>query len=50
MSLIGREIENHIAEIKIGKFEKAGFTKGGNILDNLFVQGECVEEKNRWWQ
>ena len=31
MSLIGREIEKHIAENKIGKFEQAGFTKGGNI-------------------
>ena len=27
MSLIGREIEKHIAENKIGKFEQAGFTK-----------------------
>ena len=31
MSLIGREIEKHIGENKIGKFEQAGFTKGGNI-------------------
>ena len=37
MSLIGREIENHIVENKIDKFEQAGFTKGGNILDNLFI-------------
>ena len=54
MSLIGREIENHVAENKIEKFEQAGFTKGENILDNLFILRECVEEtyrkKTRWWQ
>ena len=44
MSLIGREIEKHIAEYKIGKFEQVGFTKGENILDNLFILRECVEE------
>ena len=27
MSLIGREIEKHVAENKIEKFEQAGFTK-----------------------
>ena len=47
MSLIGREIENHAAENKIEKFEQAGFTKGGNILDNLFILRECVEETYR---
>ena len=46
MSLIGREIENHVAENKIEKFEQAGFTKGGNIL-NLFILRECVEETYR---
>ena len=52
MSLIGREIEKHIAENKIGKFKQAGFTKDGNILDNLFIIRECIEEtyrkKSRW--
>ena len=52
MSLIGREIEKHVAENKIEKIEQAGFTKGGNILDNLFMLRECVEETyrtvNRW--
>ena len=48
MSLIGREIEKHVAENKIEKFEQAGFTKGGNILDNLFIIRECVEETYRW--
>ena len=43
MSLKEREIEKHIAENKIGKFEQAGF-KGENILDNLFILRECVEE------
>ena len=43
VSLIGREIEKHIAENKIEKFEQAGFTKGGNILDNLFILRERVE-------
>ena len=47
MSLIGREIENHIAENKIEKYEQAGFTKGRNILDNLFILRECVEETYR---
>ena len=54
MSLIGREIEKHIAENKIGKFEQATFAKGGNILDNLFILRECrwmrrtdVQEKKR---
>ena len=48
MSLKGREIEKHIAENKIGKFEQAGFTKGGNILDNnLFIMRECVEQTYR---
>ena len=47
MSLIGREIENHVAENKIEKFEQAGCTKGGNILDNLFILRECVEETYR---
>ena len=47
MSLIGREIENHVAENKIEKFEQAGFTKGGNFLDNLFILRECVEETYR---
>ena len=42
MSLIGREIEKHIVENKIGKFEQAGFTKGGSILDNLFILRECA--------
>ena len=54
MSLIEREIEKHVAENKIGKFVQAGFTKGGNILDNLFILKECVEEtyrkNSRWWQ
>ena len=44
MSLIGKEIEEYIAENKIGKFEQVGFTKGENILDNLFILRECVEE------
>ena len=44
MSLIGREIEKHVTENKIEKFEQAGFTKGGNIVDNLFILRECVEE------
>ena len=44
MSLIGRKIEKHVAENKIGKFEQAGFTKGGNILNNLLILRECVEE------
>ena len=44
MSLIGREIENHVAENKIDKFEQAGFTKGGKILDNLFILREWVGE------
>ena len=44
MSLIWREIEKHVAENKIGKFEQAGFTRGGNILNNLFILKECVEE------
>ena len=43
-TLIGREIEKHVAENKIEKFERAGFTRGGNILDNLFILRECVEE------
>ena len=47
MSLIGREIGKHIAENKIGKFEQAGFTKGWNILDNLFILRECVEDTHR---
>ena len=33
-----------IAENKIGKFKQAGFTKRGNILDNLFILRECVEK------
>ena len=44
MSLKGREIEKHVAENNIEKFEQAGFTKGGNIVDNLFILRECVEE------
>ena len=36
--------EKQIAENKIEKFEQAGFTKGGNILDNLFIMREFVEE------
>ena len=47
MSLIGREIEKHIAEHKIGKFKQPGFTKGGNILDNLFILREYVEGTHR---
>ena len=47
ISLIGREIENHVAENKIEKFEQAGFTKDGNILNNLFILRECVEETYR---
>ena len=47
MSLIGREIEKHVAENNIEKFEQVGFTKGGNILDNLFILRECVEETYR---
>ena len=47
MSLIGREIEKDVPENKIEKFEQAGFTKGGNILDNLFILRECVEETYR---
>ena len=47
MSLIGREIEKHVAENKIEKFGQAGFTKGRNILDNLFILRECVEETYR---
>ena len=44
MSLIGREIEKHITENKIEKFEQVGFTKGGNILDDRFIIRECVEK------
>ena len=47
MSLIGREIKKHVAENKIEEFEKAGFTKSGNILDNLFILRECVEENRK---
>ena len=47
MSLIGREIEKYVAENKTEKFEQAGFNKGGNILDNLFILRECVEETYR---
>ena len=47
MSLIGREMEKHVAENKIEKYEQAGFTKGGNILDNMFILRECVEETYR---
>ena len=47
MSLIRREREKHVAENKIEKFKQAGFTKGGNILDNLFILRECVEETYR---
>ena len=36
MSLIGKEIDG-----------QAGFTKGGNILDNHFILRECVEETYR---
>ena len=54
ISLIGREIEKHVAENKIGIFEQAGFTRGGNILDNLFILKDYVKrrtrKKNRWWQ
>ena len=39
--------KQHIAENKTGKFEQAGFTNGGNILDNLFILRECVEETYR---
>ena len=47
MSLIGSEIENHIAENKIGNFKQAGCPKGGNILDSLFILRELVEETYR---
>ena len=47
MSLIGREIEKHIEENKIGKFEEAGFTKSGSISDNLFIMRKCVEQTYR---
>ena len=47
MSLIGREIEKHIEENKREKFEQAGFTRGGNISDNLIILRECVEETYR---
>ena len=47
ISLIGREIEKHVAESKIEKSEQAGFTKGRNILDSLFILRECVEETYR---
>ena len=48
MSLIGRETRSRKQN---RKNEEAGFTKGGKILDNLFILRECVEEtywkKNR---
>ena len=48
MSLIGREIEKkHIVDNNIEKFKQVGFTKGRNILDNLFMLRECVEETYR---
>ena len=47
MSLIGREKEKLVAENIIEKFEKAGFTKGRNILDDLFILRECVEDTYR---
>ena len=43
ISLIGREIERHIAEDHLEKIEKAGFIKGGNVLDN-FILRKYVDE------
>ena len=47
MSLIGREMENHVAENKIEKFEQAGFTKGGNIRYPKRMRRRDVQEKRK---
>ena len=42
ITLFFRPLSTYIREIV-----QAGFTKGGNILDNLFIIRECVEETYR---
>ena len=42
MKLVKEEIERHLEESGVVRREQAGFTKGGEILDNLLILGECV--------
>ena len=40
--MVKEEIERHLEESGVVRWEQAGFTKGGEILDNVLILGECV--------
>ena len=44
MSVMKEKIEEHIEENGMRKGEQAGFTGGGEILDNLLILQECVRQ------
>ena len=47
MKVVKEEIERHLEESGMVRWEQAGFTKGGEILDNLLILGECVRQAYR---
>ena len=44
MKLIKEKLERHIEENGMRRGEQAGFTQGGEILDNLVILRECVRQ------
>ena len=47
MKLVKEEIEKHLKESGLARPEQAGFTRGGEILDNLLILQECVRKTYR---
>ena len=44
MKVVKEEVERHLEENGLVRWEQVGFTKGGEILDNLLVLQECVRQ------
>ena len=47
MALIREEIDQHLKDNNMRHDEQAGFTRGGNIMDNMIILQECVQETYR---
>ena len=42
--VVKEENDRHLEESGMVRWEQAGFTKGGEILDNLLILEECVRQ------
>ena len=47
MAMVREEIDRHIEENNMRHHEQAGFTRGGNIMDNMVIIQQCIEDTYR---